>query len=37
MAFLDADEFLDTPGDENLRQILGSFEHDEKVGSLGVR
>lgn len=36
MAFLDADEFLETPGEENLAEVLESFEDEETVGALGV-
>lgn len=37
IAFLDGDEFLETPGKETLKQVLESFEDDELVGALGVK
>lgn len=37
MAFIDADEFLDTPGPESLTQILETFEKNETVGALGIK
>jgi hypothetical protein len=37
MAFIDSDEFLETPGNETMRQVLRSFEKDETVGALGVK
>lgn len=36
MAFIDSDEFIDTPGNEALHEVLESFEDDETVGALGV-
>lgn len=36
LAFIDADEFLDTPGGESLESILKAFEKDDKIGALGV-
>jgi hypothetical protein len=36
IAFIDADEFFETPGNETLREVLETFEDDEKVGALGV-
>jgi hypothetical protein len=36
MAFIDSDEFIDTPGNETLHEVLESFENDESVGALGV-
>jgi Glycosyl transferase family 2 len=35
-AFVDSDEFYDTPGKETLKEILQSFEGDESVGALAV-
>jgi hypothetical protein len=37
MAFIDGDEFLDTPGNETLLEVLASFEDDESIGALGVK
>lgn len=37
MAFIDADEYFDTPGDETLAEVLESFADDEEVGALGVK
>ena len=37
IAFLDGDEFLETPGNETLRQVLESFEADETIGAVGVK
>jgi hypothetical protein len=37
MAFIDGDEFLETPGNETLKQVLQTFEKDESVGALGVK
>lgn len=36
MAFIDSDEFFETPGNETLRQILTKFNANPKVGALGV-
>ena len=36
IAFIDADEFIDTPGNETLREILESFDPDDHVGALGM-
>ncbi|KAK0112895.1 hypothetical protein ONS95_014614 [Cadophora gregata] len=36
MAFLDGDEFLETPGPETLGEILKTFEEDDSVGALGI-
>ncbi len=36
MAFIDGDEFLETPGKETLKEVLMSFEHNDTVGALGV-
>jgi hypothetical protein len=36
MAFIDSDEFFETPGNETLKQILTKLEGNEKVGALGV-
>jgi len=37
MAFIDSDEFLGTPGNETLLEVLKSFEEDESIGALGVK
>lgn len=37
MAFIDSDEFFDTPGSESLSGVLRSFEDDWSVGALGVK
>ncbi len=37
IAFLDGDEFLETPGPESLTEILESFEGNDTVGALGVK
>ncbi|PHH61943.1 hypothetical protein CDD81_7692 [Ophiocordyceps australis] len=36
MAFLDADEFLDTPGPESLRAILSAFEPVTSIGAVAI-
>jgi len=36
MAFIDSDEFFETPGNETLRQILTKLDANPKVGALGV-
>ena len=36
IAYLDADEFLETPGNETLREILEDFEADDTVGALAM-
>lgn len=36
IAFLDGDEFLETPGDETLGEILQELERNETVGALAV-
>jgi hypothetical protein len=36
IAFIDADEFLYTPGPETFPEILASFEGNDTVGALGV-
>ena len=36
MAFLDADEFLQTTGNETLRQILSELDEDDNIGALAV-
>lgn len=36
IAYLDADEFLETPGTETLHEILEEFEADDSVGALAV-
>ncbi|CZT05651.1 uncharacterized protein RAG0_11633 [Rhynchosporium agropyri] len=36
MAFLDGDEFLETPGNETLGEVLKTFEDNDTVGALGV-
>lgn len=36
MAFVDADEFFDTPGNETFQEVLESFEHNETVGAVAV-
>ncbi|KAE8450315.1 hypothetical protein EG329_006743 [Mollisiaceae sp. DMI_Dod_QoI] len=36
IAFLDGDEFLETPGNETLNEVLESFVDDDTVGALGV-
>ena len=37
MAFIDGDEFLETPGPETLGEVLKTFEDDESVGALGIK
>jgi len=37
MAFIDADEFFDTPGSETLAEVLETFEGDDQIGALGVK
>lgn len=37
IAFLDGDEFLDTPGDENLIEVLQTFDGNDTVGALAVK
>lgn len=37
IAFIDADEFLDTPGNESLTEILATMDKNETVGALGVK
>lgn len=37
MAYIDADEFLDTPGGETVEEILREFEETRpEVGAVGV-
>jgi len=36
IAFIDSGEFIDTPGNETLREGLESFEDDESFGALGI-
>ncbi|EQL00842.1 hypothetical protein G6O67_005415 [Ophiocordyceps sinensis] len=36
MAFIDADEFLDAPGPETLRDVLKGFEPIQVIGAVGV-
>ena len=36
IAFIDADEFFETTGNETLREVLETFDNDESVGALGV-
>ncbi|CZR51555.1 uncharacterized protein PAC_01432 [Phialocephala subalpina] len=36
IAFLDADEYIETPGTETFREVLESFEHNSTVGALGT-
>jgi hypothetical protein len=36
IAFFDGDEFLETPGKETFREILESFDGDDKVGGLAI-
>jgi hypothetical protein len=36
MAFIDSDEFFETPGDETLTQILNELDASPDVGALGV-
>ena len=36
MAFLDGDEFLETPGNETRRNILVGFKGGDAVGALAV-
>jgi len=36
IAFIDTDEFIDTPGNETLREVLESFDGDDHVGGLGM-
>jgi len=37
IAFIDGDEFIETLGNETLREILEGLEDDESVGALGVK
>ncbi|KAL2069136.1 hypothetical protein VTL71DRAFT_15474 [Oculimacula yallundae] len=36
IAFIDGDEFLETPGKETLGEVLKSFEDDDTVGAIGI-
>ncbi|KAI9744335.1 MAG: hypothetical protein M1818_002487 [Claussenomyces sp. TS43310] len=36
MAFVDTDEFFDTPGNETLHEFLRTFEHNETVGAIAI-
>lgn len=37
MAFLDADEYIETPGIETFREVLASFDGNETIGALGIK
>ncbi|KAJ9144286.1 Glycosyltranserase family 2 [Pleurostoma richardsiae] len=36
MAFIDADEYFDTPGSETINEVLKSFEPIDAIGAVGV-
>lgn len=36
IAFIDADEYFETTGNETLREVLESFDDDERIGAVGV-
>ncbi|KAF8859396.1 hypothetical protein BDZ45DRAFT_589913 [Acephala macrosclerotiorum] len=36
IAFLDGDEYIETPGSETFQEVLESFEHNDTVGALGI-
>jgi hypothetical protein len=37
IAYLDGDEFIETPGPETLQEVLQSFEFNNTVGALGIK
>ncbi len=37
IAFIDVDEFLETPGKETLGEVLKTFEGNDTVGAVGVK